>query len=45
VDNPYAQMRKDLGFDFCRNVSDKNPYVAPPLKRTDCSLSPMAPPR
>ena len=38
VDNPYAQMRRDLGFDFCRNVSDKNPYVAPPLKRTDCSL-------
>ena len=38
VDNPYAQMRKDLGFDFCRTVSDKNPYVAPPLKRTDCSL-------
>ncbi len=38
VDNPYAQMRKDLGFDFCRTVSDRNPYVAPPLKRTDCSL-------
>ncbi len=38
VDNPYAQMRKDLGFDFCRNVSERNPYVAPPLKRTDCSL-------
>ena len=38
VDNPFAQMRKDLGFDFCRNVSEKNPYVAPPLKRTDCSL-------
>ncbi len=38
VDNPYAQMRRDLGFDFCRNVSEKNPYVAPPLKRTDCSL-------
>ena len=36
--NPYAQMRKDLGFDFCRKLSDKNPYVAPPLKRTDCSL-------
>ena len=36
--NPYAQMRKDLGFEFCRNLSDKNPYVAPPLKRTDCSL-------
>jgi acetyl-CoA C-acetyltransferase len=38
VDNPWAQMRKDLGYDFCRNVSEKNPYVAPPLKRTDCSL-------
>ena len=38
VDNPYAQMRKDLGYEFCRTVSDKNPYVAPPLKRTDCSL-------
>ena len=38
VDNPYAQMRKDLGYEFCRSVSDKNPYVAPPLKRTDCSL-------
>ena len=38
VDNPYAQMRKDLGFDFCRTLSDKNPYVAAPLKRTDCSL-------
>ena len=38
VDNPYAQIRKDLGYEFCRNVSEKNPYVAPPLKRTDCSL-------
>ncbi|MCZ6454783.1 MAG: acetyl-CoA acetyltransferase [Alphaproteobacteria bacterium] len=37
-DNPYAQMQKDLGYDFCRNVSDKNPVVAGPLKRTDCSL-------
>ena len=36
--NPYAQMRKDLGYDFCRQVSDKNPLVAGPLKRTDCSL-------
>ena len=38
VQNPYAQMRKDLGFDFCRAESDKNPFVAGPLKRTDCSL-------
>ncbi len=37
VANPYAQMRKDLGFDFCRTVSDKNPLVAGPLRRTDCS--------
>ncbi|WP_145143670.1 acetyl-CoA acetyltransferase [Roseomonas gilardii] len=38
VDNPYAQMRRDLGFEFCRTASEKNPYVAGPLKRTDCSL-------
>jgi len=38
VDNPYAQMRKDLGFEFCRQESQKNPFVAGPLKRTDCSL-------
>ena len=36
--NPFAQMRKDLGYEFCRHVSDKNPLVAGPLKRTDCSL-------
>ncbi|HEX2554069.1 MAG TPA: acetyl-CoA acetyltransferase [Microvirga sp.] len=38
VSNPYAQMRKDLGFEFCRAESEKNPFVAGPLKRTDCSL-------
>jgi len=38
VGNPYAQIRKDLGFAFCRTESDKNPFVAGPLKRTDCSL-------
>ena len=38
VGNPYAQIRKDLGFDFCNMVSEKNPIVASPLKRTDCSL-------
>ncbi len=37
VGNPYAQLRKDLGFDFCRQESEKNPFVAGPLKRTDCS--------
>ena len=38
VANPFAQMRKDLGYDFCRAESEKNPFVAGPLKRTDCSL-------
>jgi acetyl-CoA C-acetyltransferase len=38
VGNPLAQMRKDLGYEFCRTVSEKNPLVAGPLKRTDCSL-------
>ena len=37
VNNPYAQFRKDLGYDFCREVSERNPMVAPPLKRSDCS--------
>jgi acetyl-CoA C-acetyltransferase len=36
--NPNAQIRKDLGYEFCRVVSDRNPLVAGPLKRTDCSL-------
>jgi acetyl-CoA C-acetyltransferase len=38
VGNPYAQIRKDFGYEFCRTESDKNPRVAGPLKRTDCSL-------
>lgn len=38
VQNPMAQLQKDLGYEFCRNVSEKNPIVAGPLKRTDCSL-------
>jgi acetyl-CoA C-acetyltransferase len=36
--NPYAHMKRDFGFDFCRQPSDKNPFVAGPLKRSDCSL-------
>ena len=35
--NPLAHFQKDLGYDFCRTESDKNPRVAGPLKRTDCS--------
>ena len=38
VGNPYAQIRRDLGYEFCRAESEKNPRVAGPLKRTDCSL-------
>lgn len=38
VENPYAQIQKDFGFKFCNTVSDKNPLVAGPIRRTDCSL-------
>lgn len=38
VHNPFAQMRKDLGFDFCNTVSERNPVIAAPLRKTDCSL-------
>lgn len=38
VDNPWAQMRKDVGFEFCNTISEKNPIIAPPLRKTDCSL-------
>lgn len=36
--NPYAHMRKAFDFQFCNTPSEKNPLVAPPLRRTDCSL-------
>ncbi|SNX71334.1 acetyl-CoA C-acetyltransferase [Cereibacter ovatus] len=36
--NSLAHMQKDVGFDFCNTPSDKNPRVAGPLRRTDCSL-------
>lgn len=36
--NPWAQLRKDLGMEFCSTVSERNPVVAEPLRRTDCSL-------
>lgn len=35
--NPYAHLHKDLGEQFCQTVSDRNPIVAGPLRRTDCS--------
>lgn len=36
--NPLAQMHKPLEFEFCRQVSDRNPIIADPLKVSDCSL-------
>jgi acetyl-CoA C-acetyltransferase len=38
VSNPFAHVRKDVGFDFCNTPSDSNPIVAGPLRRTDCSM-------
>ncbi len=38
MNNPYAHLKKDFGFEFCNTISDKNPFVARPLRRTDCSL-------
>lgn len=35
--NELAHFQKDLGYDFCRNESEKNPFISGPLKRTDCS--------
>ncbi len=35
--NPLAHIRKDLGFEYCRQVSEKNKMVAAPLKVSDCS--------
>lgn len=38
LNNPLAHLRKDVGFDVCNTVSEKNPLIAPPLRMTDCSL-------
>ena len=38
VNNPWAQIRKDIGFEFCNTISEKNPVIAAPLRKTDCSL-------
>ena len=35
--NPLAHFQKDLGYEFCRTASDKNPVISGPLKRSDCS--------
>lgn len=36
--NPLAQMHKAMSFEHCNTVSPSNPYIAEPLRLTDCSL-------
>lgn len=36
--NPWAHLQKPFDVAFCNTVSDRNPRVAGPLRRTDCSL-------
>jgi len=36
--NPLAQMQRDLSFEQCHEITDKNPLIAPPLRLSDCSL-------
>ena len=36
--NPLAHLQKNIGFDACNTVSEKNPVIAAPLRLTDCSL-------
>lgn len=38
LNNPLAQMHKAMSYEFCREVSEKNPLIAPPLRLSDCSL-------
>ena len=38
MSNPLAHMQKEFSFEQCREVTDKNPEIAPPLRLTDCSL-------
>lgn len=35
--SPFSHLRKELSEEFCSTVSEQNPMVAAPLRRTDCS--------
>jgi acetyl-CoA C-acetyltransferase len=37
MDNPLAHFNRLLSYEYCRQVSDKNPMIADPLKLSDCS--------
>ncbi|WP_111734262.1 thiolase domain-containing protein [Roseovarius amoyensis] len=36
--NPLAHMHKQMPYEFCREISESNPLIAPPLRLSDCSL-------
>lgn len=38
LSNPLAQMQRDLDFDACNTISERNPLIADPLRLSDCSL-------
>lgn len=38
LSNPLAQMQRDMSFEACNTVTEKNPLIAPPLRLSDCSL-------
>lgn len=38
MNNPLAHMHKVMAYEFCNEVSEKNPLIAPPLRLSDCSL-------
>lgn len=38
MSNPLAQLHREMSVEFCHEVSEKNPEIAPPLRLTDCSL-------
>jgi len=38
MSNPLAQMQREMSFEACNTVSDRNPLIADPLRLTDCSL-------
>ena len=36
--NPLAHLQRALDFEACNEVTAQNPLIAPPLRKTDCSL-------
>ena len=38
MSNPLAHLHKEVDLDFCLTPSERNPFIAAPLKVTDCSF-------